>query len=45
MVPMDVSLPENAAFEWVLSIMKPEDYFMVLNVLNLKAPSTIARRV
>ncbi len=45
MVPMDFSLQANAAFAWVLSIMKPEDYFLVLNVLNLKAPSTIARRV
>ncbi|KAM7454705.1 hypothetical protein BLSTO_04534 [Blastocystis sp. subtype 1] len=39
MVPMDFSLQANAAFEWVLSIMKPEDYFLVLNVLNLKAPT------
>lgn len=39
MVPMDFSIQANAALEWTLKIMKPEDYLLVLNVLNLKAPS------
>lgn len=39
MVPMDFSIQANAALEWTLNIMKPEDYLLVLNVLNLKAPS------
>ena len=30
----------KAALDWVLSVMKPEDYLIVLNVLNLKAPSS-----
>ena len=42
---MDFSLQATAAFEWVLSIMKPQDYFLVLNVLNLKAPSHFGRRM
>lgn len=36
---MDFSIQANAALEWTLNIMKPEDYLLVLNVLNLKAPS------
>ena len=36
---MDFSVQANAAVDWVLKIMKPEDYLIVLNVLNLKAPS------
>lgn len=30
----------KAALDWVLSVMKPEDYLIVMNVLNLKAPSS-----
>lgn len=39
MVPMDFSLQATAAYEWVSSLMKPDDYFLILNVLNLKTPS------
>ena len=40
LVPMDFSVQANAALDWVLSVMKPEDYLIVMNVLNLKAPSS-----
>lgn len=39
MVPMDFSVQANAALDWVLGVMKPEDHLLILNVLNLKAPS------
>ncbi|CBK20019.2 uncharacterized protein [Blastocystis hominis] len=39
LVPMDFSVQAKAALDWVLSVMKPEDYLIVLNVLNLKAPT------
>ena len=41
MVPMDFSIQANAALDWVLAIMKPEDHLLILNVLNLKAPSIV----
>lgn len=37
---MDFSVQAKAALDWVLSVMKPEDYLIVMNVLNLKAPSS-----
>lgn len=40
MVPMDFSFQANAALDWVFSVMKAEDHLLILNVLNLKAPST-----
>ena len=39
MVSMDFSVQANACVDWVLRVMKPEDYLIILNVLNLKAPS------
>ena len=36
---MDFSIQANAALDWVLGVMKPEDHLLILNVLNLKAPS------
>ena len=41
LVPMDFSIQANAALDWVLAIMKPEDHLLILNVLNLKAPSIL----
>ena len=40
MVPMDFSIQASAALDWTLKIMRATDYLVVLNVLNLKAPST-----
>lgn len=37
---MDFSFQANAALDWVFSVMKAEDHLLILNVLNLKAPST-----
>ncbi|KAK8827962.1 adenine nucleotide alpha hydrolases-like protein [Blastocystis sp. ATCC 50177/Nand II] len=39
MVPMDFSFQANAALDWVFSVMKAEDHLLILNVLNLKAPT------
>ena len=36
---MDFSVQAKAALDWVLFVMKPEDFLIVINVLNLKAPS------
>ena len=41
---MDFSVQANAALDWVFSVMKPSDHLLILNVLNLKAPSIIILR-
>ena len=41
MVSMDFSVQANACVDWVLRVMKPNDYLIILNVLNLKAPSNL----
>ena len=41
---MDFSVQANAALDWVFAVMKPNDHLLILNVLNLKAPSTISVR-
>ena len=39
---MDFSQQAQVALDWVLSLMKPNDYILVLNVLNLKTPSKVS---